>query len=33
LKLVSAGILQLADGRHHPKLYLAPGILELISAF
>jgi Fic family protein len=33
LKLVSAGILRLTDEKHHPKLYTAPGILELISAF
>jgi Fic family protein len=33
LKLVNAGILQLAEGKHHPKLYLAPGVLGLISAF
>ena len=33
LKLVGAGILQPADAKHHPKLYLATGILELISAF
>jgi len=33
LKLVNAGILQLSEGKHHPKLYLAPGVLELISAF
>jgi Fic family protein len=33
LKLVGAGILQTAEGKHHPKLYLAAGILELISAF
>jgi Fic family protein len=33
LKLISAGILRPAEARHHPKLYVAPGILELISAF
>lgn len=32
-KLVAAGILQPLEGRHHPKLYRAPGILELVSAF
>jgi Fic family protein len=33
LKLVDAGILQATDEKHHPKLYLANGILGLISAF
>ena len=32
-KLVAAGILQPVEGKHHPKLYRAPGILELISVF
>lgn len=33
LKLVAAGILKGTSEKQHPKLYLAPGILELVSAF
>ena len=33
VKLVDAGILQLSEEKHHPALYVAPGIFELISAF
>jgi Fic family protein len=33
LKLVVAGILEETAKKQHPKLYLAPGILELVSAF
>ncbi|MFZ0786884.1 MAG: Fic family protein [Candidatus Acidiferrales bacterium] len=32
LKLVSAGILKEASKTQHPKLYVAPGILELVPA-
>jgi Fic family protein len=33
LKLVAAGILKETPQRQHPRLYLAPGILDLVSAF
>jgi Fic family protein len=33
LKLVAAGILEETPEREHPRLYLAPGILQLVSAF
>jgi Fic family protein len=33
LKLVEAGILRAALPRRHPQFYIAPGILDLVSAF
>jgi hypothetical protein len=33
MKLVEAGILEETPEREHPRLYLAPGILQLVSAF
>ena len=33
LKLVAAGILKETPQKQHPRLYLAPGISELVSAF
>ena len=33
LKLAAAGILKETPQRQHPRLYLAPGILDLVSAF
>ncbi|HXQ27610.1 MAG TPA: Fic family protein [Candidatus Acidoferrales bacterium] len=33
LKLVEAGVLTVASPKLRPKLYLAPGIMELVSAF
>jgi Fic family protein len=33
LKLVKAGILRQAQGTQHPKLYVAPGILEIVPTF